>query len=55
MANLLKMALIETILSLRQRGWSQGRIAHELGIPRETVARYLSQPKPANVPIDSGE
>jgi orotate phosphoribosyltransferase-like protein len=55
MPNLLKVAMIETILSLRQRGWSQRRIARELGIDRETVARHLRQPppapKPANAPI----
>ena len=32
MANLLRMALIETIFSLHQRGWSRRRIARELGI-----------------------
>jgi len=57
MSNLLKVAMIETILSLRQRGWSQRRIARELGINRETVARYLRQiaasPKPAIAPIGS--
>jgi transposase len=57
MSNLLKVAMIETILSLRQRGWSQRRIARELGINRETVARYLRQPpaapKPAIAPLGS--
>jgi transposase len=57
MPNLLKVAMIETILSLHQRGWSQRRIARELGIDRETVARHLRQPlpapKPANAPIGS--
>jgi transposase len=57
MPNRLKVAMIETILSLLQRGWSQRRIARELGIDRETVARYLRQasaaPKPANAPIGS--
>ncbi len=38
MSNLLKVAMIETIQSLRQRGWSKRRIARELGIDRETVA-----------------
>ena len=50
MANQIKMALIETILTLHRRGWSQRRIARELGIDRETVKRYLrleSAPKPA--------
>ena len=57
MANLLKVVMIETILSLRQRGWSQRRIARELGINRETVARQLrraaSGSKPAKAPIGS--
>ena len=38
MANLLKMAISETICALHRRGWSQRRIAAELGIVRETVA-----------------
>jgi transposase len=57
MSNLLKVAMIDTIRSLRQRGWSQRRIARELGIDRETVARYLhqhaSQAKPAIAPPGS--
>ena len=58
MANQLKMALANAILTLQQRGWSQRRIARELGIDRETVARYVSLPgagpKPAtNAPIGS--
>ena len=32
MANLLKMAVSETIRTLHRRGWSQRRIADELGI-----------------------
>ncbi len=59
MSNLLKVAMIETILSLRQRGWSKRRIARELGINRETVARYLrhapAAPKPAIAPTGSQE
>ncbi|HMF12249.1 MAG TPA: IS21 family transposase [Gemmataceae bacterium] len=43
MANQLKMALIDTIHALQRRGWSQRRIASELGIDRATVARYLQQ------------
>ena len=43
MANLLKMAVSETIRTLHRRGWSQRRIADELGINRETVARHLRQ------------
>jgi hypothetical protein len=58
MANQLKMAMVNVILTLKQRGWSQRRIARELGIDRETVARYVnlpgSGPKPAtNAPPGS--
>ena len=58
MANQLKMALVDTIRSLHQRGWSQRRIAEELGIHRETVARHLglaAEPKPVTAPIGSEE
>ena len=41
MANQLKMSMVNAILTLKQRGWSQRRIARELGIDRETVARYV--------------
>jgi transposase len=58
MANRLKMALAQSIHTLYQQGWSQRRIARELGINRETVARHLKDlqpaPKPANAPIGSG-
>ena len=58
MANQLKMDMVNAILTLKQRGWSQRRIARELGIDRETVARYLHRqgvdPKPAtNAPPGS--
>ncbi len=58
MANQLKMAMVNAILTLKQRGWSQRRIARELGIDRETVARYVNLPdagpKPAtNAPTGS--
>ena len=39
MANRLKMALIDAILSLKARRWSNRRIASELDVDRETVAR----------------
>ena len=41
MANRLKMARVQTILTLRSRGWSFRRIARELGVHRETAARYV--------------
>jgi len=44
MANQLKMAMVNAILTLQQRGWSQRRIARELGIDRETVAKYVNLP-----------
>jgi transposase len=57
MSNHLKLAMIDLILSLRRRGWSQRRIARELDLNRETVARYLKQargdPKPAIAPPGS--
>jgi IS30 family transposase len=58
MANQLKMAMVNAIWTLKQRGWSNRRIARELGIDRETVARYVhiweSDSKPAtNAPTGS--
>jgi predicted transcriptional regulator len=50
MSNVLKVSLRATIYSLADRGWSQRRIASELGINRETVRRYLRLAKPA-IPI----
>src|ERR1700722_13454530 len=41
MANQLKMADVQCILTLRDRGWSRRRIARELGLDRETVGRHL--------------
>jgi transposase-like protein len=59
MANLLKMAKIDAILSLHQRQWSIRRIAKELGIHRDTVARQIrlweQDPKPARAPLGSAE
>jgi transposase len=53
MVNHLKMAMVNTILTLNRRGWSMRRITRELGIDRETVKRYTqSDPNPAtNAPI----
>lgn len=58
MANQLKMADIAAILALHGHGWSDRRIARELGICRETVGRYVQgsstpQAKPANAPPGS--
>jgi transcriptional regulator with XRE-family HTH domain len=59
MANQLKMAMVHAILTLARLGWSQRRIAGELGIDRETVARYVHAPpadsKPATNPIPGSE
>lgn len=41
MANMLTMAIVETIPQLHAANWSQRRIARELGIDRGTVARHL--------------
>jgi transposase len=55
MANLLKMALIETILDLHAQAWSARRIAKLLGIHRDTVARHLQQAKQAGALTGSPE
>ena len=55
MSNVLKVSLQTTIYSLTDRGWSQRRIASELGINRETVGRYLRLAKPAISIIGSEE
>lgn len=41
MANRLKMAVQHTIITLAQQGWSKRRIARQLGLDRDTVARYV--------------
>lgn len=41
MANRLKVAKVSTIQDLHAQGWSQRRIARELGISRGAVARHL--------------
>src|SRR5580704_9534734 len=71
MANQLKMALIETLLRLHAQGWSQRRIARELGLDRAAVARHIreaaespddipggtirAEPKPAKAPTGSAD
>jgi len=65
MANQLQVATVHSILTLRERGWSQRRLARTLGTHRETVARYLQldhagcgppedDPKPAKPAHGSG-
>ena len=53
MSNQLKMAQVQSILALHDRGWSQRRIARELEVDRETVARYvgLASANPAGPPF----
>ncbi len=41
MANQFSVAIVDSILSLFAQGWSQRRIARELRIDRETVARHV--------------
>ena len=42
MANELTVGMQQTILTLRERGWSQRAIARDLGVHRKTVWRYLN-------------
>src|SRR6266853_19723 len=57
--NQLKMDIQQTISTLSRGGWSQRRIARELGVDRETVARYrrlarqVEGPNPAIPPPGS--
>jgi len=61
MANQLKVAVADAIIGLLEHGWSYRRIARELGVHRETVARYdrlrrSSGSKPSNpTPGSDGE
>jgi len=41
MPNQLKMSKIQSILALRKQGWTFTRIARELGVHRQTVARCI--------------
>jgi transposase len=54
MANQLTMAKSEAILALHRRNWSNRRIAKELGIHRDTVARHVQRsqqnPQPTGIP-----
>ena len=58
MANVLKVAVVHAIIGLLDQGWSYRRIARELGVHRETVARYdrlrlRAVSKPANATAGS--
>lgn len=58
MANQLKVAMINTIITLKQQGWSIHRITKELGIDRGTVRRHLRKHQsdsktPTNAPPGS--
>ncbi len=44
MSNRLKMANIHAIIGLLEQDWSYWRIARELDVDRETVARYGIDP-----------
>ena len=49
MANVLMMAIVQSILHLHSLQWSRRRIARELGIDRGTVGRcLLRQLRPPN-------
>lgn len=52
MANQLTMDKVQAVRTLKAQGWSNRKIARELGIHRTTVAEYL-QPKPTKVPTGS--
>ena len=51
--NHLCMSTCEAIKALALKGWSGRRIARELAVNRETVARYLGPSKPAIPPSGS--
>jgi len=51
MANQLKMVVANAIITLKQRGWSNRRIARELGIDRATVKRHLELAQNGSNPL----
>jgi transposase len=56
MSNRLKMANVHAIIGLLEQGWSYRRIARELRVDRDTVARYdRLRSKPAIVAPGSGQ
>ena len=50
MTNWLKVAKVLSIKQLHDQGWSQRRIARELGISRDAVARHLAEVADSAVP-----
>ena len=50
MSNVLAVSHQATIRSLQQKGWSQRRIARELGLHRHTVSRYWEAEAPGASP-----
>jgi len=40
MANITKVEIQQSIQILKSKGWSERRIAREMGVPRDTVKRY---------------
>ena len=50
MANRLKVAKVLSIKQLHDQGWSQRRIARELGISRDAVSRHLAKTADSNEP-----
>ena len=56
MANQLKVVKVLSIQTLYEQGWSQRRIARELGVSRESVAKYLREhSKQAKAPTGSAD
>lgn len=56
MPNRLKMSKIQSVLTLHQQRWTYTRIADELDVHRETVARYVREhSKPTPAPTGSDE
>ena len=47
MANQLKMADVQAIMALHRLGWSDRRIARELGVDRGTVGQYVKSAEAA--------
>lgn len=54
MVNRLKMAIVQSILSLHAQGWSARRIARTLGVSRDAVARHLRRARQSAEPDPAG-